>query len=162
MRTLMDYSAPAYQPWLTKSQLDKLDDAQNCCLQAVTGVYRTSNIECRRIEADVPSYHTRSKQLIAIAYEKGLRLPEGHPRRDAIDNSEVPHRLSRSSFREEGKKITQALSTSNAPRKPIPIEFPLPWENNCHDMVIYTNKKIKSDIPAIQELMESLQSGDLH
>ena len=158
MRTIMDYSAAAYQPWLSKSQLDKLDGAQNRCLQAISGVYKTSNLECRRIEVDIPSYHTHSKQLIATAYEKGVRLPPGHPRRDAIDNSDVKHRLDRSSFRQEGERLTQMLSVSNAPRRPIQIIFPMPWANECSNLSILTNEDIKSDIAAIQRRIDSLES----
>ena len=82
----------------------------------------------------------------------------GHPRRDAIDNSDVKHRLSRSSFRAEGRKLSQTLSIRDAPRELINIDFPLPWENTCSNVNIYTNKDIKTDIPAIQRLIDSLNS----
>ena len=75
IRTIMDYSAAAWQPWLSSTQFKKLETSQNRCLKAITGVYAGSDLECRRLEADLPSYRTHSNQLIAIAYEKGTRMP---------------------------------------------------------------------------------------
>ena len=158
-RSIMDYAAPAWQPWLSDTSFDKLVVAQNNCLKIITGVYRNSNIECRRIEADIPSYRTHSNQLVATAYEKGLRLPPGHPRRYAIDNSSVPHRIkSRSSFRADGQKLSNSLSTSNAPRRPIDIHFPEPWKNGERNWSVHTNEDIKADIPALKERIEKLNA----
>ena len=98
-RSIMDYAAPAWQPWLSETAFNKLEVAQNNCLKIITAVYRNSNIECRRIEADIPSYRTHSNQLVATSHGKGLRLPSDHPRREAIENSKTPHRTkTRSSF----------------------------------------------------------------
>lgn len=158
MRTIMDYAASAYQPWISKTQLEKLDNAQNRCLKAISGVYQTSNLECRRIEVDLPSYQTHSKQLIATAYEKAIRMPPGHPNRDAIDNSDVKHRLSRSSFRQEGERLCKLLSVSTAPREPIQVIFPTPWDNECHNLTVFTNEDIKTDIAAMQKRIDELKS----
>ena len=158
-RSTMDYAGSAWQPWLSESAFQKLEVAQNNCLKIVTGVYRNSNLECRRIEADIPSYRTHSKHLVATAYEKGLRLPPGHPRRDAIDNSKIPHRLkTRSSFREEGKKLSKSLSTSKAPRRPLEIHFPKPWLKCEKNWFVHTNDDIKGDIPALKDRIESLKA----
>jgi hypothetical protein len=108
-RSIMDYAAPAWQPWLSETAFNKLEVAQNNCLNIITGVYRNSNIECRRIEADIPFYRTHSNQLVATAHEKGLRLPSDHPRREAIENSKTLHRTkTRSSFREVGQRLSRS------------------------------------------------------
>ena len=118
-RSILDYAAAAWQPWLAESKLIDLEVAQNNCLRAITGQYAKSDLECLRLNADIPSYQTHSKQLIAMAYEKGLRLPPGHPRRDAIDNSDVKHRIKkRSSFRVQAEDLIKPLSIYNAPRRP--------------------------------------------
>ena len=158
-RSIMDYAAPAWQPWLSETAFNKLEVAQNNCLKIITGVYRNSNIECRRIEADIPSYRTHSNQLVATAHEKGLRLPSDHPRREAIENSKTPHRTkTRSSFREVGQRLSRSLSISNAPRRPIDVHFPEPWKKCDRNWSIHTNEDVKSDIPALKDRIESLNA----
>ena len=158
-RSIMDFAAPAWQPWLSPTSFDSLERAQNKCLKIITGVYQGSNLECRRIEADIPSYKTHSSQLIAMSYEKGMRLPNGHPKRDAIGNSPVPHRIkTRSSFREQGLKLSNSLPTSNAPRRPITIHFPEPWKQCDRNWSVHTNQDIKTDLPALKSRVENLNA----
>ena len=122
IRSVMDYAAIGWQPWLSKTQFKKLEVAQNACLRAITGQYANSDLECIRAEAGVPSYRTHSDRMIAIGYEKGMRLPLNYPRREAIEN-EVRHRLKKSSFKQHAEKIIEELSIANAPREPISIHF---------------------------------------
>ena len=126
-------------------------------MKAITGVYAGSDLECRRLEADLPLYRKHSNQLIAIAYEKGTRMPPGHPRRDAIDNSTIEHRLKkRSSFCATAKPLTNSLSTADAPRRPITLIFPEPWKSPPRNWTVTTNLDIKSDIPAIGQRIDHI------
>ena len=156
-RSIMDNAAAAWQPWLTEGKLKELDTAQNNCLRAITGQYACSNLESLRLNAGVTSYQTHSKQLTLIAYEKGMRMPKGHPRRDALDKPRVVHRSKqRSSFRAQAESILQPLSIHNAPREPITLHFPEPWRDPPRNWSVQDNQDIKANIPTLKQRIECI------
>ena len=71
-RSIMEYAAAAWQPFCTKTQINKLEVAQNKCLRLISGQYANSHRDALHLETGIPTYKTHSKQLIATAYEKGL------------------------------------------------------------------------------------------
>ena len=157
-RSIMDYAAAAWQPWCTKAQMDRLEVAQNKCLRLISGQYRNSHIDALRLATGIPSYATHSEQLIATAYEKGMRLPEDHPRRIALDkNVRHRHRL-RSSFRERGKALTQRISVANIERRPSPILIHKPWTDCSKNWRVTTNESIRHDISAVKNAITQLNS----
>tara|TARA_B110001454_G_scaffold192176_1_gene192306 strand:+ start:1042 stop:4992 length:3951 start_codon:yes stop_codon:yes gene_type:complete len=157
-RSILDYAAAGWQPWLTKTQFDRLEVAQNTCLRAITGQYQNTSVEILRLEANIPSYRTHSNRLIATAYEKGMRLPEDHPRRSALQNS-VKHRLRvRSSFREMASQIVGKTSLADSQREPINITFPDISEDAEPNWIVHTNEDIKDNIQKIGDRIDSIQS----
>jgi len=154
MRSIIDYAAAAWQPFLSPTQFNKLEVAQNRCLRLITAQYANTNVEILRLEADIPSYSTHSNQLIATTYEKGKRLPTGHPRREAVDGPEVPivHKSKvRSSFRKRAEELVDPMSISGSPRDPILLSFPETWNEPEpeRNWSIHTNEAIKHNIPVI-------------
>jgi len=128
-RCVLDYAAAAWQPWLSDSQMQKLERAQNKALRIVTGQYNSTPTEALRLESGVVSYKTHSKRLASIAAEKADRLPPVHPRYVAL-NPEVPVRhgsKARSSWREKSKMIREGLPTAGIPIDPLPSPFQKPW-----------------------------------
>jgi hypothetical protein len=75
-RSILDYAAPAWQPWLSKTEMDRLDRAQNKALRRITGQASSTPLEALRLEAGLPSYETVSKRLVAISREKAYRCPD--------------------------------------------------------------------------------------
>ena len=73
-RSIMDYAGAAWQPWCTKSQINHLEVAQNNCLRIISGQYRNTNTDALRLATGITKYATHSEQLIATAYDKGMRL----------------------------------------------------------------------------------------
>ena len=105
----LDYAAPAWQPWLSKTNLTNLDRLQNCSLRLITGQLVSTPLEALRLEADVQSYSTCSKRLILKANEKARRSTDDHPKRIAL-NVNIPQRLqSRSSFRQKAEELLSLL-----------------------------------------------------
>ncbi len=155
----MDYAAAAWQPWLSPAQFARLEVAQNRCLRAITGQYTNTNVEILRLEADVPSYRTHSNQLIAIAFEKGLRLPANHPRHEAFPTFHIPHRLRvRSSLRESATRLVSKLSIANAPRKPLDMSIQESWKQPERNWMIHNNHNIKKSVDDIRQLVEGLNA----
>ena len=158
-RSIMDYAAAAWQPFCTNSQMAKLEVAQNKCLRLISGHYVNTSLDALHLETGIPTYSTHSKQLIATAYEKGMRLPDNHPRRAALDN-DTEHRLViRSSLREQGKDIVSTLPLQGKARRPIPVTFVQPWSTNAPNWKVTSNQSIKHDIAAIKNAIESLDAN---
>ena len=157
----MDNAAAAWQPWLTDGRLKELDTAQNKCLRVITGQYACSNLESLRMNAGVESYQTHSKHLIATAYEKAMRMPKDHPRRDALERDVVHRSKQRSSLRVKAQEITQTLSIHSAPREPITLHFPEPWNDPARNWIVHKNSNIKRDIQAIKQKIESTNADIL-
>ena len=159
MRNVLDYAGPAWQPSLSISQFDKLEVAQNRCLRATTGQYASASLDLLRLEAGLPSYRTHSNQLIATAYEKGMRLPDSHPRHQAIhQHLEVNHRTSRESFRKRGAELTSSLSIASCPREPLDFSMAEPWTEPERNWTVHTNMDVKKDIPAIKHRVQSINA----
>ena len=150
-RNILDYAAVGWQPWLSPSQLNHLEVTQNKCLESHYGQYANTSVELIRLEAGLPSYRTHSNRLIALAYEKGMRLDDNHPRKAAI-NKTVKHKLkTRSSFRERAKALISPLSISHAPRDPFPRVLPQTVEESIENWTIVTNQDIKHrDAPELR------------
>ena len=153
-RSILDYAAAGWQPWLSPTQFAKLEKAQNTCLRAITGQYANTSCDLLRLEAGIPSYRTHSNRLIALAYEKAMRLPEAHPRRSAVDKS-VKHRLGKGSFRKQAGILTNSLPLSNSPRAPLDISVPFPEDDHLDEnWTVYPNQDIKLSTDALQSRIE--------
>jgi ribonuclease HI len=154
----MDYASAAWQPFLSESILEKLEVAQNKCLRLITGHYTNTNLDAIHLETGIPTYHTHSKQLTAIAYEKGMRMDSTHPRRAALDK-DLNHRLkSRSSLRVQGKDIVSTLPIKDSTRRPIPSPIIQPQPTARTNWKISTNVSIKHDINAVKAAIDALEA----
>ena len=140
----LDYAAPAWQPWLSTTNLSNLDCFQNHYLQLITGQLVSTPLEALRLEADVQSYSTCSKLLILRAYEKAQRSADDHPKRIALDVN-IPQCLqSRSSFRRKVEELSTLLPLDLQHRQNI-IHFPSPpWQQSSSH-----TGKISTTVPGI-------------
>ena len=153
-RSVMDYAAASWQPWLSKSQFGKLEKAQNSSLRIMSGQYASTPLEALRLETGIESYETTSKRLTAKAYEKARRLEETHPRHEALNNNAAPHRSKRrSSWRQEAEKINSSLPLADLEREPLPDRVQRPWTSSkCFEQwstrwELNEQKKKNSQIP---------------
>ena len=92
IRSKLDYAAPAWQPWLSATNLSCLNSLQNRSLRLITGQLVSTPLEPLRLEADVQSYHTCSNRLILKAREKALRITEDHSKHVVLA-ADIPQRL---------------------------------------------------------------------
>ena len=140
----LDYTAPAWQPWLSDTNLSSLDCLQNDSLQLITGQLISTPPEALRLEANVQSYSTCSKRLILKANEKARRSTDDHPKRIALD-VDIPQRLqSRSSFRRKAEELSTLLPPDLQHRQNI-IHFPSPpWQQSSS-----RTERISTSVPGI-------------
>ena len=109
IRSKLDYAAPAWQPWLSATNLSSLDPLQNCALRLVTDQLAFTPLETLRLEANVQIYHTSSNELILRAREKTLRNTDDHPRYVALITGVLQHIPNRCSFRRKANDLSLPL-----------------------------------------------------
>ena len=80
VRSIVDYAGPAWQPWISSTNIDLLERTQNVALRRITGQYMGSPTGSLNLESDIPRYSTIIDRKCLKAQEKGLRLPPDHPR----------------------------------------------------------------------------------
>ena len=143
-RSKLNYAAPAWQPWLSETNLTNLDRLQNRSLRLITGQLVSTSLEALRLEADVQSYSTCSKRLILKSNEKAQRSTDDHPKRIAL-NVTIPQCLqSRSSFRRKAEELSYLLPPDLQHRQNI-IHFPSPPWQQCSS---HTGR-ISTSVPGI-------------
>ena len=98
MRSKLDYASPAWQPWLSDSNMSKLESVQNRALRLATRQFRSSPVEALRAEAEVTSYKTHSERQCLKSWEKAKRMPADHPRKIALEGAVVARNSSTSWF----------------------------------------------------------------
>ena len=158
-RSIMDYAAAAWQPWLTNTQFGKLEKAQNSSLRIMSGQYASTPLEALRLENGVESYETTSKRLTAKAYEKARRLEETHPQSEALNNNAAPHRSKRrSSWRQEAEKINRSLPLADMEREPLPDRVQCPWSSDNSFEQWTTRKDLKEQKPTNQCFMTNFST----
>ena len=145
IRSILDYAAPAWQPWLSKTNIALLDRTQNKSLHLISGQYVASPTGSLNLETGVSTYATIVKQRCIMAQEQGLRLGDDHPKHLAFKKS-VRHRTAgHHSCRSLAESITNQLDVDLTNRKPISI-FPStpPWSHQCELNIFDTVPGIKS------------------
>ena len=144
VRSKLDYVAPAWQSWLSNTNLSCLDRLQNRSFRLITGQLVSTPLQALRLEADVQSYLTRSNRLILKAKEKAMRSTDDYPGSAALDVN-IPQRLlNRSSFRRKAEEISAHLPPELQHRQNI-IHFPSPpWQQRfSHE------ERVATSVPGI-------------
>ena len=144
VRSKLDYAVPAWQPWLSDTNLSNLDRLQNHSLRLITGQLISTPLEALRLEANVQSYSTCSKRLIVKANEKARRSTVDHPKCIALDVN-IPQLLqSRSSFRRKAEELLTLLPPDLQHRQNI-THFPYPpWQQSSSNV-----RRISTSVPSI-------------
>ena len=102
VRSVIDYAGMAWQPWLSKSQVNNLDVCQKKALRLITRQAKTAPVESIRRESQVPSIKSVIETTCESAREKALRQPADHPRRRFLDQAPINRLVSRTSCRTKG------------------------------------------------------------
>ena len=127
-RSVIEYAAPAWIPWISKTNLENLEAAQRYAARAVTGQLKTTPAEAILIESDLPSIKTRSRQLAISAFDKALRLPEDNPRH-GVATREEGIRTKKTDWRDHSRKLWRDIFEGREPDcvESLPCLRP-PWE----------------------------------
>jgi ribonuclease HI len=139
VRSKLDYAAGSWQPWLSATNVHKLDIVQNKGMRIISGQYKATPIESLRAEMHMPGYQTLIDRACLVSMEKAFRLPTDHPRRMALDGA-MSSKNSRESWFSRGKLLSQRhLPERFNNRIPINISRKTPWKENSridiHDVL---------------------------
>ena len=80
-----DYSAAGGQPWISASNVKKIDPVQNTALRLITRQAKSTPIDCLRLEAEVRSYASSVKTAALLAREKALRMEADNTKRSVLE-----------------------------------------------------------------------------
>ena len=125
MRSKLDYASPAWQPWLSDSNMSKLESVQNRALRLATRQFRSSPVEALRAEAEVTSYKTHSERQCLKSWEKAKRMPADHPMKIALDGAVVARNRRTSWFIKGGQLSTRLEEGMDL--SPICLHGAPPW-----------------------------------
>ena len=147
IRSVIDYCAPAWQPWLSETQFHKLERAQNDAIRAVTGQLRTTPVEALHCEANIPTYKTWSDRRCLIAYERSMRLPTTNPR-NALASENVHQRIKRNNWRRQATQLT-VMYNIPSDRAPLQLLSEAPWQLADPPLSVFTHISADSQVETI-------------
>ena len=124
VRSKLDYAGPAWQPWLSDTNIGVLEATQNKAFRAISGQLKSTPVEALRYEVHLPAYKTHLDRNCLKSFEQAKRLPHFHPRRRALDSAVQPRTQANSWFR-RGTELSAFIPENAVPRQPIVFyEFP--------------------------------------
>jgi len=129
IRSVMDYAAPGWQPWLAETNMNALEVVQNEALRIISGNVRKSRLSARRLETESQSYATLSKRNILRSVEKAKRMPDNHPRKLALYEDPVAPKNKRKSWRRVGLNLaTEFRPETEYDALPLAFGSCAPWD----------------------------------
>ena len=164
--SVINFAGGGWQPWISRTNIQKLEAAQNKGLRLITGQGLSTPTEALRAEAGMCSMATQISRTCARTREKALRLPADHPRHRAFTTS-VHRRLSkRKDARSVGEEITSQIpSLSSHHRTPLGFFEVPPWEKGLGESEVFPQLKGVKDkhedlnIIQAQALKRALEIG---
>ena len=126
LRPLVTYASPGWFPFLSATNLTKLERLHRAASRATTGCFSSSSIPLLLSEASLPPLRVTLTHFTFFSYERALRLPTSCPI-SGLDRLGVKPRLCRSSWR--ALASTHPLMLSSTCSREALLAFPPcpPW-----------------------------------
>ena len=128
IRSVLNFAGSAWQPWISNTNIGKLERTQNKALRLITGQAKSSPVDALRAEANIPSFESVITANYMRSWEKAHRLPENHPRRLAIAST-VRQRLKRPNWRKKASELSALyIPAEDDQRKALTYFTTPPWQ----------------------------------
>jgi len=161
VKSVLDFAGFAWQPFLSNTQMLRLERVQNAALKIATGVYRKSPVEARRAEVSLESYATQSTRAALISREKAMRLPPDHPRYIAFKTKQK-RRTTKVGWRNATNALAEEhipLAFTVAEPEPLFSQCPIaPWLDTLSSAVNDTLPGIASKDAPIEQIQAAAHS----
>jgi ribonuclease HI len=117
------YAGAAWHPWISATNLDKLEGVQRYACRAISGQVRSTPSDATTLETDLPLIKERSRVIAVTAYEKSLRLD--HNPRHTLATADNIRRTKKTDWRDHARGAWRDLFDE------APMPFPQlqpPWD----------------------------------
>ena len=81
IRSALEYAAPSWYPWISKTSRVRLESVQNECLKVMTRMAYDTPSDFLRLEAGVEPLKVRIEKNCKILWERYIRLDDNDPRK---------------------------------------------------------------------------------
>ena len=156
-RSCIEYGSPAWMPWITKTDLDKLERVQHEAARKITGLLQSTPTEAVMMEAGLNTVKNRAQTAAVIAIERSERCQESNPRK-MIMQEDNKRRIKKTELRDFARPIWNDLfeGTSSG------WEFPpltKPWIETCQMEYETEGKKTEDLARNKKEAMDKLETN---
>ena len=86
-RTGLEYCAPSWSPWISKTKEDSLQRVQNDALRAIAGLTATCPIDFLHLETNIEPLKLRLEKNSILLRERYRRLNARDPRREMLEEN---------------------------------------------------------------------------
>ena len=118
IRSSLEYAAPTWYPWISKTSRNKLEQIQNECLRSMTRMAKTTPLEFLRLQAGSEPLEARIEKNCMIQWERFARLEQDDSRR-VLAEKEVKTRVkTKAGWREKTKGKMDNNICRDIPRIP--------------------------------------------
>ena len=122
-RPAMEYASPSWTPWVSDTQLLKLQRVQNQALRSIAGLAITCPIDFLHLETGIEPFVDRFDKNNKLMRERYLRLPQDDPRRELMEKKATVKLKTRQGLRHATNKYAEEASFDRDVTRPM---YP-PW-----------------------------------
>jgi len=122
----MDYAAPAWSPWTSVTNIQRLERVQYAVARSITSQLRSTPLEALTREANFPTLASRYRMLATIQADRWNNL-EDEDAREKLLLTNVQQRLKRSDWRSKAPPAMETLGLLHASAQPITSQAKPPW-----------------------------------
>ena len=142
-RSLVEYAGAAWHPWMSSTNLERLEAAQRFAGRAVTGQLKTTPNEAVLLDAGLPTIKERCKFIAINALEKSMRLDPSNPRRQIAEKPQH-RRTKKTDWRDHARDKWNEIFTEGCNPEPCPDPV-APWTKLSNCAFTYTNVEKRQD-----------------
>ena len=164
VRSLAEYAAPAWAPWASNTNIQKLERTQSDAARAITGQLRSTPIDAVLHEAQIPSLSSRLQLACLRKADDWFHLPPNDDRRVLLQ-THCPKRLKRDDWRNTTTPILSSLNLTPVDSEPVHIPnipWPLPPPPSIHFTPILKSASPAQQLATAEETIAAQGPTDLH
>ncbi len=136
-QSVLHFASSSWQPWLSKTLINRLEATQNRCLRVITTQASSSPVEALRAETCIQSVKTTIDRSCLRSFEKALRMGEDHPRHTAATVLTSRRLKSRRDFRRRAEELYSEFPQLEVKvRAPILLSNIPPWDRGLNHSIV--------------------------
>ena len=147
------YASAAWMPWLSKTNIEKMEKAQREALRVVTGLTKSTPNQYIYLEAKVTPIGIEAKRRALVMYEKAMRGKEDDPRRAMCEKRGRRRLQCNKGWRDQAREECERIV--GGPRLKFSWERRAPWNNlrsRGVDIRVELKEKVKKGSTSEEEM----------